>query len=133
MYTPGEILKALRIQNNMTLSELADDLNKNYNTNLNKSMISKWEANKISPTYKHLKNLSLYYKITVDCILGFDENDLPINVTEILSTSKKRIRKSKDDYILDSIVTLLRDSDFSNRDLLSIKDFVSFLNYQKYN
>lgn len=133
MYTPGEILKALRIQNNMTLSELADDLNKNYNTNLNKSMISKWEANKISPTYKHLKNLSLYYKITVDCILGFDENDLPINVTEILSTSKKRIRKSKDDHLLDSIVTLLRDSDFSNRDLLSIKDFVSFLNYQKYN
>ena len=46
MYDLGNLLKELRIENELTQEELANKLNELHDIKLNKGMISKWEANK---------------------------------------------------------------------------------------
>ena len=49
MYDLGNLLKELRIENELTQEELANKLNELHDIKLNKGMISKWEANKSEP------------------------------------------------------------------------------------
>lgn len=89
MDVTSAILKRLRENKNIDLEELVTDVNEKFNTNINKSMIAKWESGKSKPKYDQLKCLASYYNVTTDFLLGFDldkfvdiidlSNDLEIN------------------------------------------------------
>ena len=60
---------------NIILDKLADEINERFNISITRSMISKWETGKAAPIYDHLKRLALYYDVTTDFLLGFNQTD----------------------------------------------------------
>ncbi|HLR71588.1 MAG TPA: helix-turn-helix transcriptional regulator [Pseudogracilibacillus sp.] len=67
-------LKKLREQRGLTLEQLADQINQKYHSSFTKSMISKWE-NGHNIELSSLKILSLYFGVSLNNLLGFNEKD----------------------------------------------------------
>ncbi|WP_277678802.1 helix-turn-helix domain-containing protein [Gracilibacillus dipsosauri] len=65
-------LKKLREQRRLTLEQLADQINQKYHSSFTKSMISKWE-NGHNIELSSLKILSLYFGVSLNNLLGFNE------------------------------------------------------------
>lgn len=137
MNITSTILKELRIKKNITLEQLALEINEKFNINITRSMLSKWETGKSTPVYDHLKRLALYYNVTTDYLLGFDqyENLNVITCDTTIDTSKKRIRNSKRHYTIKAINELFEDDDdkMTNNELLLVKDFVHLIKSRKHN
>ena len=80
----GLKLKKLRIDKGLTMEQLSEIFNKNYNANISKSMISRWENNKRiistpnASLYCKYFNISLDYIFnginTIETILDLEEN-----------------------------------------------------------
>jgi transcriptional regulator with XRE-family HTH domain len=129
MNITGTILKKLRLKKNITLDQLATELNKTFNINITGSMLSKWETGKAAPIYDHLKRLASYYEVTTDFLLGFDCYE---NLTTIDSDiDKNKIRYSKRYNKISNITKLLEDDKFTNKDLSFIEDFIYLLMAKK--
>lgn len=127
MNITGTILKNLRIKRNITLDQLAAELNEMFTINITGSMLSKWETGKAAPVYDHLKRLASYYDVTTDFLLGFDqyENLTSINSDDNLDLTNKKIRYSKKQNNIKLITELLEDDKITNKDLLFIQDFIN--------
>ena len=127
MNITGTILKNLRIKRNITLDQLAAELNEMFTINITGSMLSKWETGKAAPVYDHLKRLASYYDVTTDFLLGFDqyENLTSINSDNNLDLTNKKIRYSKKQNNIKVITELLEDDKITNKDLLFIQDFIN--------
>lgn len=121
----GTILKELRLKNNLTLEELAEEINKEYNVKLTKSMISKWETGKATPVYDHLKRLALYYNVTTDFILGFDNYENLITDSE--DTSKRTIRSPRKHNAIKSIAFSLENDKITTRDVLLVQGIIDLI------
>lgn len=72
MYSLGEKLKKLRIEKKLSQDKLCDSLNKKYNTNINKGMISKWENNREEPRMEFMRNFALFFKVSLDYLIGIN-------------------------------------------------------------
>lgn len=68
----GNNLRKLRKEKNLTLEELANAINKRYDTSFNKSMISRWE-NGSDANLSSVKYLSLFFNVSLNEMLGFNE------------------------------------------------------------
>lgn len=68
----GVKLKTLRESKNFTMEELANEFNKNYDINIGKSMISRWEAEKTTPLNTYLACYAKYFNVTLDYLLGLN-------------------------------------------------------------
>lgn len=133
MNITGTILKNLRIKRNITLDQLASELNEIYNINITGSMLSKWETGKAAPVYDHLKRLAAYYDVTTDFLLGFDqyENLTTIDSDNNLDINNKKIRYSKKQNNIKLVVELLEDDDVTNKDVLFIQNFIKLFKSRK--
>lgn len=135
MNITGTLLKELRIKKNITLEQLATELNKKFNVSLTRSMLSRWETGKSIPIYDHLKRLAIYYEVTTDFLLGFDhyENLIVNNSSDVaLDSTKKGIRNPKKRSTIESLTRLFEDDDFTNKDLLLIKDIANVIKSRKH-
>ena len=63
----GETIKSLRIENNLTQTELASQLFISQDT------ISLWERNKSLPDVKSVIKLASIFKVSTDYILGVEK------------------------------------------------------------
>lgn len=130
MNITGAILKDLRKNKNLTLDQLAEELNKKFNITITGSMLSKWETGKASPVYDHLKRLALYYEVTTDFLLGFDQyknltnDNLEINEPKNFNPRKKNGIKE--------INKLLEDDEITTRDILFLKDIILLMKSNKH-
>ncbi|WP_322922931.1 XRE family transcriptional regulator [Paenibacillus campi] len=71
-YSFGKKLRDLRASRGLTQDGLADALNEKFNTLYNKGMISKWENDREEPRMDAVRNLTRFFGITLDEILGLD-------------------------------------------------------------
>lgn len=134
MNITSTLLKELRIKKNITLEQLAVEINEQFNVNLTRSMLSKWETGKSTPVYDHLKRLALYYGVTTDFLLGFDQHEnVLITNSEDAVANKKGLRNPKKRSTIESINKLLEDDELTNKDLLFIKDFIKLMQSKKHN
>lgn len=126
MNITGSILKDLRLKKNLTLDQLASELNKTFKINITGSMLSKWETGKASPVYDHLKRLASFYDVSTDFLLGFDhyENLTSIHSSIHLDTNAKKIRYSKKDNKYKIVIELLKDEKITHKDLSVFEDFL---------
>lgn len=60
-------LKELREENNLSVSELSKILKVSHST------ILRWESGEILPSIEHLYNLSKYFGISSDYLLGLED------------------------------------------------------------
>ncbi|MEL7647430.1 MAG: helix-turn-helix transcriptional regulator [Sedimentibacter sp.] len=65
----GEIIRNLRIKNNLTSKELSRILN------VSESSISLYESGKRNPSISQLVKLSDYFKVSTDFLLGIDRKE----------------------------------------------------------
>ena len=82
----GERIKELRIEKNMTLKELGEEINFNY------SNLSKIERGLRKPTLEFLESISTYYKIDISYFFRSNTkvpNHLPIKDCEWMALSEK--------------------------------------------
>lgn len=70
MKTFGQTLKKLRQDSNMTIEELALNLNKNYGTKLSKSSISRWENSDADPKLEFVRILTDFFKVDSSLFFG---------------------------------------------------------------
>lgn len=134
MNITSTLLKELRIKKNITLEQLAIEINEQFNVNLTRSMLSKWETGKSRPVYDHLKRLALYYGVTTDFLLGFDQKkNVDITNSESAVTNKMSLQNPKKRSIIESINNLIEDDEYTNKDLLLIKDFIQLIKTRKHN
>lgn len=55
----GKKLREIRKQHHLTMDELANELNRKFNTKISKSMISRWETGQTDPSITNVKYLML--------------------------------------------------------------------------
>ncbi|NSB16537.1 helix-turn-helix domain-containing protein [Clostridium beijerinckii] len=126
MNKTGTILKNLRLKKNMTLDQLAAEINETFDINITGSMLSKWETGKAAPIYDHLKRLASYYNVTTDFLLGFDqyENLISVDSSDSLNKTKTKIRYSKKSNKIKTLAKLFEDDRITLKDLLIFEDFI---------
>ena len=126
MNITGIILKNLRLKKNITLDQLASEINKTFDINITGSMLSKWETGKAAPIYDHLKRLASYYNVTTDFLLGFDqyENLISVDSSANLNKTKPKIRYSKKTNKVKTLAKLLENDKITLKDLLIFEDFI---------
>ena len=87
MATFSERLKKLRKENDITLNQLASDLN------TTKSTLSRYENNKREPKMHLLEKLADYFEVSLDYLLGRSEEPLPADkIKEAISEESESIK-----------------------------------------
>ena len=85
----GETIKCLRKEKNITQDELADFLGVSYQS------VSRWETGVCYPDLELLPVMSDFFGVTVDKLLGVDENVEREKVTQYLSRFQEAISQGK--------------------------------------
>lgn len=73
MYSLGRKIKELRLKRGLTQDELAEKMNQQFDLNINKSMVSKWENNSSEPTLENARYLVQILNSSLDELLGLHE------------------------------------------------------------
>lgn len=77
----GQKLKEIRLQNNLSMDELTERLNRKYELNISKSMVSRWENNKSEPLNTYLSAYAKEFNQDMNYLLGI--NDSPSDDIDI--------------------------------------------------
>lgn len=86
----GKKLKDLRNSKDLTMDALIEQLNKNYNLNITKSMMSRWENNLSEPSNKFIAAYAKFFNIDLNYLVG---------ITDIKAPLRKENRDNKDNFI----------------------------------
>lgn len=86
----GERLKQLRIERDLTMDMVVNDMNSKYDLGIRRGNISKWENGVNIPTLYMARYLCMYYRVSLDYLLGLTDNRAPV---ELLVKSKKGSKK----------------------------------------
>ena len=86
----GERLKALRTERDLTMDMVVNDMNTQYSIEIRRGNLSKWERGVNIPSLYMAKFLCMYYRVSLDYLLGLTDNRAPV---ELLAKSKKGVKK----------------------------------------
>ena len=86
----GERLKALRTERDLTMDMVVNDMNAQYSIEIRRGNLSKWERGVNVPSLYLAKFLCMYYRVSLDYLLGLTDNRAPV---ELLAKSKKGVKK----------------------------------------
>lgn len=84
----GTILKKLRQRKELTIEELASELNKKYGTKLSKSSVSRWENSGADPKLEFVRILVDYFEVDSKIFIS-DLGDEQSTLTQINEVSSK--------------------------------------------
>ncbi len=93
MNITGTILKDLRMKQQISLQELANELNAEFDAKISRGTLSRWENGKSVPGYTNLKNLAKHFNVTTDFLRGSSVNNF--QNMNIKSNTYKQMRKTK--------------------------------------
>lgn len=105
----GNKIRELRKKHNLTLDELANNLNNRYPDamNFNKGKISKWENDKEEPRLSSVKILADYFDVPLDYFNGNEAEILPIynklekpRQEKVLSYAKDQLEEQESSNII---------------------------------
>lgn len=99
----GEKLKQLRKDRNLTLQELADNLNnryqdKNKSINFSKGKLSKWENEKEQPYLSSARLVADYFDVSVDYLIGRKTEEQTNDINPIYNQLEKDRQRKVYDY-----------------------------------
>lgn len=76
MHSVGKVIRELRTKKGLSMEELAEKVNGKFGTSINKGMISKWENGLGEPRLDNVRQLALFFNVSLDYLIGID-NDEP--------------------------------------------------------
>ena len=74
----GKRLKELREDKGLTMQEEADILNKQYNLQITRGMMSRWESGKAQPSNMFLAAYAKYHNVDLNYIAGLSDVKKPL-------------------------------------------------------
>ena len=74
----GDKLKDLRIKSNLSMDSLIEKLNKKYDLNITKSMMSRWENNLSEPSNKFVAAYAKFFNIDLNYLVGLTDIKSPL-------------------------------------------------------
>lgn len=105
----GNKIRELRKKHNLTLDELANNLNNRYpdTMNFNKGKISKWENDKEEPRLSSVRVLADYFDVPLDYFNGNEAKILPIynkleepRQEKVLNYAKEQLEEQENSNII---------------------------------
>lgn len=84
-------LKELREKNNLSMDKLVELYNNKYNAKMNKSTLSRYENGLQDPIYTVVVNLADFFSVTVDYIIGSEEENSEQSTQGELSEVKRAL------------------------------------------
>lgn len=87
----GERLRQLR--GNMSIDELVNKLNDNYESTISKSMISRYENGESDPKMSTIRIIADYFKVSADYLTGMTDEKIKIFQPELTAKDKRNIQK----------------------------------------
>lgn len=93
-----DILKQLRFEKNLSMDELCEKLNNNYNLKITKSMISRWENGQASPNNTYLSAYAKFFNIDLNYLVGLTDIRRPLEFInpELEKLNKRETMQLKD-------------------------------------
>lgn len=79
----GKKLREIRKQHHLTMDELANELNKKFNTKISKSMISRWETGQTDPSITNVKYLMQLFNVGYSYFIDDNPDKAPTNIQPI--------------------------------------------------
>lgn len=76
----GERLKALRTERNLTMDMVVTDMNAQFNIELRRANLSKWENNVNIPSLYMARYLCMYYRVSLDYLVGLTDCRIPVDL-----------------------------------------------------
>lgn len=117
----GNKIRELRKKHNLTLDELANNLNNRYpdTMNFNKGKISKWENDKEEPRLSSVRVLADYFDVSLDYFNGNDTKILPIynkleepRQEKVLNYAKEQLEEQENSNIISMFDKPQDDEDY---------------------
>ncbi len=72
MTSLGQKLKDVRTENHLSMNDLINEFQRNYDLKVTKSMISRWEHDLASPSNSYLAAYAKYFNLDMNELLGID-------------------------------------------------------------
>lgn len=73
----GNRIYQLRTEKGLSMDMIVADMNQKYDIQLNKSMFSRWEKEKINPSLENAKILCDYFDVSLDYMIGLTDVRTP--------------------------------------------------------
>ena len=117
----GNKIRELRKKHNLTLDELANNLNNRYpdTLNFNKGKISKWENDKEEPRLSSVRVLADYFDVPLDYFNGNEAKILPIynkleepRQEKVLNYAKEQLEEQENSNIISMFDKPQDDEDY---------------------
>ena len=117
----GNKIRELRKKHNLTLDELANNLNNRYpdTVNFNKGKISKWENDKEEPRLSSVRVLADYFDVPLDYFNGNEAKILPIynkleepRQEKVLNYAKEQLEEQENSNIISMFDKPQDDEDY---------------------
>lgn len=90
----GLRLKKLRIERDLTMDMVVNDIYTQFNVVIRRGNLSKWENGINIPSLYMARVMCLYYRVSLDYLLGLTDNRAP---AELLANKGKKPKKDKKD------------------------------------
>lgn len=90
----GKRLKELRLERDLTMEMLITDVNSKFGTNMNRSLVSRWESEISEPSLNYSRIICEYFNVSLDYMIGLTDNRTP---SRLLAYSKKIKELNNDD------------------------------------
>lgn len=97
----GDRLKELRNSKHLTQEQLAEILN------VNRAALANWETNRAYPDVNIIKELAIFFDVTIDFLLGKDEDSFEARVAEVTKKYKRLIGQAEEEFLLEMITNYL--------------------------
>ena len=90
----GDRLKELRNRKHLTQEQLAEILK------VNRAALANWETNRAYPDVNIIKELAIFFGVTIDFLLGKDKDNLAARIAEVLKQNKGLLSKEEEEFLL---------------------------------
>lgn len=111
----GEKLRKLRKSKNLTLRDLAKDLDISY------SALGKYERNERQPDYKTLKEIANFFHVSIDYLLGVTDN--PYTIETVPAIIPDELKELDVEYI--ALAKDIQDRKIPPEDIKKILDAIA--------
>ncbi|AOH53323.1 hypothetical protein ABE28_003085 [Peribacillus muralis] len=113
MYSFGSILKNLRTSKNLSIDQLARQINDKYETKISKSMISRYENNLAEPKMDVVRIFADFFDASPDYIMGLEDG-----------SSRDIKKKSK---AIETIAAHLDEKEITEEKMKDILKYIDFI------
>lgn len=86
----GERLKALRTERDLTMDMVVTDMNAQFNIELRRANLSKWENGVNIPSLYMARYLCMYYRVSLDYLMGLTDSRAPVDLLAKSKGSKNK-------------------------------------------